>query len=51
MNLGPYADFIVTAYALAAFVIIDHAAQRRMIANLEARGISRRSERTAREPA
>ncbi len=59
MTLGPYADFIVTAYAIAAFliaaliawVILDNAAQRRLIADLEARGVSRRSERAAREPA
>jgi heme exporter protein D len=59
VTLGPYADFIVTAYAIAAFliaaliawVILDNAAQRRLIADLEARGVSRRSERAAREPA
>ncbi len=59
MSLGPYADFIVSAYAIAAFVIaalvawviLDHAAQRRIIADLEARGVSRRAGRAAREPA
>jgi heme exporter protein D len=51
MNLGPYAGFIIAAYA-AAFVVIsaligwivaDHRAQRRTLADLEARGITRRS--------
>ncbi|HZP76925.1 MAG TPA: heme exporter protein CcmD [Pseudolabrys sp.] len=59
MSLGPYADFIVASYAVAVFVIaalvawvvLDHLAQRRLIADLEARGIARRSDRTAREPA
>jgi len=53
MNLGPHADFIVAAYALAAFVIaaltawvlLDYAAQRRMLGDLEARGVERRSAR------
>ena len=53
MNLGPHAAFIVTAYAAAALVIgvligwvlLDHRAQLRKLANLDARGVSRRSDR------
>ena len=52
MELGPYAGFILAAYgvaalvvaALVAWVVIDHAAQRRVLRGLEARGISRRSD-------
>jgi heme exporter protein D len=55
MDLGPHAAFIVSAYAAAAFVLggliawvlFDYRAQRRKLADLEARGVSRRSERTA----
>ena len=54
MNLGPHADFIVAAYgiavlvvaALIGWVVLDHRAQRRSLERLEARGITRRSERT-----
>jgi len=51
MTLGPYAGFIIAAY-VAAFVVIgvligwivaDHRAQMRTLADLEARGIARRS--------
>ena len=53
MNLGPHAAFIVTAYAAAALVIgaltgwvlLDHRAQLRKLADLDARGVSRRSDR------
>jgi heme exporter protein D len=53
MNLGPHAFFIVASYgtafavvaALIAWVLIDYRAQLRMLADLEARGITRRSER------
>jgi len=53
MNLGPHAAFIVTAYAAAAVVIgaliawvlLDHRAQLRKLADLDARGVSRRSDR------
>jgi heme exporter protein D len=52
MDLGPHADFIVVAYAVAAVVIaglvawvlLDHRAQRLMLADLEARGVTRHSE-------
>jgi heme exporter protein D len=51
MDLGPHAAFIVTAYAAAvviiggliAWVLLDHRAQLRKLAELEARGITRRS--------
>jgi heme exporter protein D len=54
MNLGPHADFIVAAYAVTVFVVagmiawvvLDYAAQRRVLGDLEARGITRRSRRT-----
>ena len=51
MNLGPHADFIVAAYAvtvfvvaaLLAWVVLDYSAQRRILGDLEERGITRRS--------
>ncbi len=51
LNLGPHAGFIVAAYvatatvvaALVAWVIADHAVLRRTLADLERRGITRRS--------
>ncbi len=54
MNLGPHADFIVAAYGIAVLVVaaligwvaLDHRAQKRSLERLEARGITRRSERT-----
>jgi heme exporter protein D len=59
MNLGPHADFIVAAYAVAVLVIvlligwvaIDHCVQKRRLAELEARGVTRRSERVIERPA
>jgi heme exporter protein D len=53
MNLGPHAAFIVGAYAVAAIVVaamiawvaIDHRRQARILAELEERGATRRSER------
>jgi heme exporter protein D len=52
MNLGPYAAFIVGAYAVATAVIagmvlwvwLDYRRQLRMLADLEARGVTRRSD-------
>ena len=52
MDLGPHAAFILTAYAAAvvviggliAWVLLDHRAQLRKLADLEARGVTRRSE-------
>ena len=51
MGLGPHAGFIVAAYAAAAvivsallaWVIADYRAQRRILARLEERGVTRRS--------
>ena len=51
MDLGPHAAFIIAAYLTAALVVIglivwvlaDYDAQRRLLADLEARGITRRS--------
>jgi heme exporter protein D len=51
MNLGPHADFIVAAYAVAALVVlglivwveIDNRTQRRELARLAAQGVTRRS--------
>jgi heme exporter protein D len=53
MNLGPHADFIVAAYGIAVLVVaaligwvaLDHRAQKRTLERLEARGVTRRSER------
>lgn len=57
MDLGPYAGFIVTAYAaalvtvggLVAWVLIDRRHLVRVIAEMEAQGASRRSERKGEE--
>jgi heme exporter protein D len=51
MDLGPHAAFIISAYAVAAvvvallvlWVIADHGAQKRALAELDRRGITRRS--------
>ena len=53
MTLGPHAFFIVAAYAVAfgivaamiAWVLLDHRRQMRILSELEARGVTRRSER------
>ena len=52
VDLGPHAGFIVAAYAVAALVtalvfwaVADDRAQRRLIADLEAQGVTRRSQR------
>jgi heme exporter protein D len=53
MNLGPHASFILTAYAAAviviggliAWVVLDYRAQLRKLVDMEARGITRRSDR------
>lgn len=52
MNLGPYAAFIGAAYsltilvigALILWVLVDYRLQRKLLADLEARGVTRRSE-------
>jgi heme exporter protein D len=53
MNLGPHADFIVAAYtvtlfvvaALIAWVLLDYSTQRRILGDLEKRGVTRRFQR------
>jgi heme exporter protein D len=53
MDLGPHAFFIVAAYAVTAAIVgglivgavLDHRAQLRALAELEGRGMRRRSER------
>jgi heme exporter protein D len=53
MSVGPYAVFILSAYgaaalivaAMVAWVALDHRRQARALAELEARGITRRSDR------
>jgi len=55
MDLGPHAAFIITAYAIAAAIVaalvaaimLDYRRQARALADLEARGVVRRSERGA----
>ncbi len=50
-DLGPHADFIIAAYgvtfvaiaALVFFIVADDRKQRRLLAELERRGIRRRS--------
>jgi heme exporter protein D len=61
MNLGPHAVFIIVSYAIAVaviagligWVLVDYRAQLRALADLEARGVTRRSERprSAEKPA
>jgi heme exporter protein D len=51
MDLGPHAGFIISAYLVAivvlgmliAWVVSDYVAQKRALADLERRGITRRS--------
>jgi heme exporter protein D len=51
MDLGPHAGFIIAAYLVAAivvgllvtWVVADYLAQKRTLADLDRRGISRRS--------
>jgi heme exporter protein D len=57
MSLGPYASFIVTAYALVAFVLmlligwvmLDYRSQTQRLRELDASGVTRRSGRGATE--
>ena len=54
MALGPHAGFIISAYLITALVVLglvvwviaDRRAQARALADLEARGVRRRSEPT-----
>ena len=58
MSLGPHAAFILAAYAAAiavvagliAWVMLDFRAQKRVLGDLEAHGVTRRSA-VAKEPA
>jgi heme exporter protein D len=53
MDLGPHSSFIVAAYAVAVLIVaamiawvwVDHRRQLKILAELEARGVTRRSER------
>ncbi len=55
MSLGPYAPFIVTAYLVAAIVVlvliswiaIDYRRQKQRLQELDAQGVARRSGRNA----
>ena len=55
MDLGPHVVFIIAAYAMAALVVVgliawviaDYDAQRRLLADLESRGVTRRSKSEA----
>jgi heme exporter protein D len=59
MNLGPHAFFIIAAYAVTSVIVaalilnglLDNRAQRRALAELEARGLRRRSDVAASTPA
>jgi heme exporter protein D len=52
MDLGPHSGFIIAAYLVAvsvvgllvAWVVADYFAQKRMLADLDRRGITRRSD-------
>jgi heme exporter protein D len=54
MDLGPHAAFIWSAYAITALVlagliiwlVVDGRAQQRRLADLAARGVKRRSDRS-----
>ena len=54
MNLGPHATFIIASYAASAFIlalligwiVVENRALKRTLAELEARGIRRRSDET-----
>jgi heme exporter protein D len=51
VNLGPHAGFIISAYVVTALVVAllvawvaaDHRSQKRALADLERRGVTRRS--------
>ena len=53
ISLGPHADFIVASYAVTALVVAaliawiatDYSAQKRVLADLAQRGVTRRSKR------
>jgi heme exporter protein D len=55
LNLGQHADFIIASYtvvvvvvaALVGWIALDYSAQRRILADLDKRGITRRSQRSS----
>ena len=55
MDLGPHAAFIVIAYgvatlivaAMVGWIVVDYRRQTRSLAELEAHGLTRRSDRSA----
>jgi heme exporter protein D len=57
MSFAQEAGFIVAAYAvtvfivaaLIAWIVLDYSAQRRILGDLEERGVTRRSRRTVKE--
>ncbi len=57
MTLGPHANFIIAAYAVAAavvaalaiWIVADHHEQLRTLKDLEAKGMKRRSGTSERE--
>lgn len=57
INLGPHADFIVASYAVTVFVVavlvawvtLDYSALRRILGDLEERGVTRRSRRASKD--
>jgi heme exporter protein D len=59
MELGPHADFIIAAYiaafvvvgGLIAWVVLDYRAQKGALADLDARGSSRRGRSATSSPA
>jgi heme exporter protein D len=54
ISMGPHADFIIAAYTvvvvvlalLIGWIVADYAAQRRILGDLEQRGVTRRSQRS-----
>jgi heme exporter protein D len=57
MNLGQHADFVIASYAVTVFVVgalvawvtLDYSAQRRILGDLEDRGVTRRSRRAGKD--
>jgi heme exporter protein D len=57
MSLGPYASFIVSSYAIVAIVVVvligwivlDYRSQTQRLRELDERGVTRRSGRSATE--
>lgn len=57
INLGPHADFIVASYAVTVFVVavlvawvtLDYSGLRRILGDLEERGVMRRSRRPSKD--